>query len=61
METWSKFLKGLAAYECGRGFNADVHIRYVYFGAVIVYRSAPPKIIVLKKPSDTLAGCKTTF
>ncbi|WEV43374.1 hypothetical protein OZX56_07685 [Lactobacillus sp. ESL0684] len=61
METWNKFLKGLAAYECGRCVNADVHIRYVYSGAVIVYRSAPPKIIVLKKPSDTLASYATTF
>ncbi|WEV43369.1 hypothetical protein OZX56_07660 [Lactobacillus sp. ESL0684] len=61
METWSKLLKGLTAYECGRCVNADVHIRYVYFGAVVVYRSAPPKMIVLKKPSDTLASYTTTF
>ncbi|WEV70998.1 hypothetical protein OZY43_00745 [Lactobacillus sp. ESL0785] len=61
METWSTLLKGLTANECSQCINANVYIRYVYFGATVVYRPAPQKIIVLKKPSDTLASYVTTF
>lgn len=61
METWNKLLKGLAASECLRCINADVYIRYVYSCVARLYRQTQPKIIVLKKPSDTLAGYATTL